>query len=116
MKFWHESSTPWHSKRCRRQTTWITNILKSTAYSPRRGVSFRANLALIRGGAAELRACQKVPTDRQTAFRLYIVEDWTLFSKLLAYVHLEQYFSFYNVLLYYLRLCNICTINQIRYC
>ena len=42
------------------------------------GASFRANLARIRGETAKLSACQKVPTDRQTdrqtAFRLYIVD------------------------------------------
>ena len=71
MKFRQESSTPWHSKRCRRQTTWIRTILKCTPCSPRTGASFRANLARIRGETAKLRVCQKVPTDRQTAFRLY---------------------------------------------
>ena len=43
------------------------------------GASFRANLVQTRGETAKLRACQKVPTDRQTdrqtAFRLYIVDD-----------------------------------------
>ena len=38
------------------------------------GASFQASLALIRGETTELRACRKVPTDRQTAFRLYIVD------------------------------------------
>ena len=73
MKFRQESSTPLHSKHRRRRKTWIRNILKSTACSLRKGASFQANLASIRGETAELHACQKVPTDRQTAFRLYIV-------------------------------------------
>ena len=64
-RFRHESSTPWHLKRRRRQMTWITNILKSTAYSLRTGASFQANLASIHGETMELRACQKVRTDRQ---------------------------------------------------
>ena len=39
------------------------------------GASFQANLRLIRGETANLRAWQKVLTDRQTAFRLYIVDN-----------------------------------------
>ena len=78
MKFWEELSTPWHSKRCRRRTTWIRIILKCTACSPRTGTSFRANLASIHVETVELCACQKVPidrqTDRQTAFCLYVVD------------------------------------------
>ena len=66
LKFRQESSTPWHSKRCRRRTTWIRTILKRTPYSPRMGASFQANLVQTRGETAKLRACQKVPTDRQT--------------------------------------------------
>ena len=66
VKFQQELSTPWHSKRCRRRTTWIRTILKRTPCSPRMGASFRANLARIRGETAKLRACQKVRTDRQT--------------------------------------------------
>ena len=46
------------------------------------GASFRANLARIRGETAKLSACQKVrtdrQTDRQTAFRLYIVDTCDL--------------------------------------
>ena len=63
VKFQQESSTPWHSKRCRWRTTWIRTILKCTPCSPRMGASFRANLARIRGETAKLRACQKVRTD-----------------------------------------------------
>ena len=72
LKFRQESSTPWHSKRCRWRTTWIRTILKRTPCSPRMGASFRANLARIRGETANLRACQKVPTDRQTDRRLFV--------------------------------------------
>ena len=74
LKFWQESSTPLHSKRCRWRTTWIRTILKCTLYSPMTGTSFRVNLARICGEPTKLRACQKVPTDRQTVFRLYIVD------------------------------------------
>ena len=66
LKFQQESSTPWHSKRCRRRTTWIRTILKRTPYFPRTGASFRANLTRIRGETTKVCACQKVPTDRQT--------------------------------------------------
>ena len=83
-KFQQESSTPWHSKRRRRRTTELRSILKKSPCSPRMGASYRANLASIRGETAELRACRKKcgQTDRQTAFRLYIV-DYLYSSKLI---------------------------------
>ena len=40
------------------------------------GASFQANLASIHRETAELHACQKMPTDRRTAFRLYLVDSW----------------------------------------
>ena len=78
LKFRQESSTPWHSKRCRRRTTWIRTILKRTPCSPRTGASYRANLARIRveKPRSYVRAEKSADrwTDRQTAFRLYIVD------------------------------------------
>ena len=54
------------------------------------GASFRANLASIRGETTELRACQKVrtdrQTDRQTAFRLYIVDIYSKAIKSKAFL------------------------------
>ena len=80
LKFRQESSTPWHSKRRRWRTTELRTILKKSPCSPRIGASYRASLVSIRGETTELRACQKKcgQTDRQTAFRLYIVDTFVL--------------------------------------
>ena len=62
------------------------------------GASFQASLASIRGETTELRACRKVPTDRQTAFHLYIVN---IYINIYMYIYIFEFVYLYIYIIQY---------------
>ena len=80
VKFGQESCTPWHSKRCRRQTAVVRNFLKKNVDARRDGLHFEQvwSRNVVRQKSYE--RGEDGWTDRQTAFQLYIVKTSSMMA------------------------------------